>query len=164
MFIGENMPSPKDARLIFLMPLEDEPQEFLVTGLLRFEGETNHEFHCTSGQPGYQYSGGVLMRGKGPLPSSHAAEVNYTVSTSPIYSPDIPGIAGNFYPISPNTVNIGGIERGDFGIHNDANRADSPGSAGCIVFVYDYGFEVFEKVMACLRNQKVTEIPLTVKH
>jgi hypothetical protein len=45
-----------------------------------------------------------------------------------------PGIGGWFVPLDGSGDNVQG--RGAFGIHMDANRAYSPGSAGCIV-LYD---------------------------
>lgn len=153
--------------LTFEMPLEDSPCDNLICGLLKLTGGTEHEhtFHCTSGQPGWQYSGGVTVPGRGPLPSVRACQISsYFVGTTPIYSPDIPGIRGNFFPIEPETVSVGGVERGDFGIHNDANRDSAPGSAGCIVFVYDYGWEIFQKEMVVFSNSGVKKIPLLVLH
>nr|MDJ0601794.1 hypothetical protein [Crocosphaera sp.] len=40
-----------------------------------------------------------------------------------------PGIEGKFYKINPHLVDVGGVTRGDFGIHADRNV---PGTAGCI--------------------------------
>ena len=73
--------------------------------------------------------------------------------------PNTKGVEGNFYKINPYLVRTDkGGERGDFGIHKDANVV---GSAGCIVMTEDR-FKSFEKRMQELYNQGIKEIPLTV--
>ena len=84
---------------------------------------------------------------------------SWTVETKPIYMPNTKGVEGNFYKINPYLVRTDkGGERGDFGIHKDANVV---GSAGCIVMTEDR-FKSFEKRMQELYNQGIKEIPLTV--
>ena len=82
---------------------------------------------------------------------------NWQVLTKPIYLPKVKGVEGNFYKINPhNVVTDKGGQRGDFGIHRDAN---APGSLGCIVMSNDR-FTDFERVIASLRNEGVDELPL----
>ncbi|HAA28895.1 MAG TPA: hypothetical protein DCE56_15920 [Cyanobacteria bacterium UBA8553] len=70
------------------------------------------------------------------------------------------GIEGNFYPIKPFTVAIDGKNRGDFGIHKDANV---PGSAGCITLSIDgVRWQRFEKQMSAIRRAGINRIPLQV--
>ncbi len=151
--------------LIFEQRLSDTQTNEMIWGhlLLKREGELKRDFTCTSGQKGWQFSGGVKVQGRGPLPSNKATGEQYHVVTTPIQLDD-DGIQGNFYPIKPFTVRVSGVERGDFGIHNDANRLSSPGSAGCIVFWSDYGWQLFQEEMAKLRKAGFTSVPLEVLH
>ncbi len=85
----------------------------------------------------------------------------WTVYTNPIPMPDNPGVAGNFYKIDPHiVVTDGGGERGDFGIHKDANV---PGSLGCIVMSPDR-FANFERRINDLRAEQVDSLPLFVQY
>jgi hypothetical protein len=68
------------------------------------------------------------------------------------------GIGGWFVPIEGAGDNVMG--RGDFGIHMDANRAMSPGSAGCIV-LYDTAAK--SRVQAWLNNANAPK-ELTVSY
>ena len=86
---------------------------------------------------------------------------NYTVQTKPIPLPHIPGVEGNFYKINPHFVTTDrGGQRGDFGIHLDANH---PGSLGCIVMGQDR-FTQFEEQMSRLRDLNLDSIPLFVQY
>ncbi len=85
----------------------------------------------------------------------------WTVSTKPIPMPNNPGVAGNFYQISPfEVITDRGGKRGDFGIHLDGNV---PGSLGCIVMSKDR-FVVFEEMMKRLLSEKVNTLPLFVTY
>ena len=87
---------------------------------------------------------------------------NWTVATKPIPMPQIKGVEGNFYKIDPHLVKAqpSCMERGDFGIHLDANM---PGSLGCIV-MYGDRFNAFEFCMANLARQGLLSIPLFVQY
>ena len=78
--------------------------------------------------------------------------------------PSVKGVQGNFFAITPFEINFKGVTRGDFGIHNDVNRANSPGSSGCIVFLFDLGWTRFQESMTTIRNSGVEQIPLIVEH
>lgn len=85
----------------------------------------------------------------------------WQVQTIPIPMPHVQGVAGNFYKIDPHLVKTDkGGERGDFGIHLDAN---TPGSLGCIVMNGDR-FHSFEAEMKKLAGQGVKQIPLFVQY
>jgi hypothetical protein len=99
---------------------------------------------ASSGLPGFQNYSDLLTVGKGCIPPNSRVGIKYTVSSVPYYMPDIKGVEGNFYAIAPSEVTIGGVKRGDFGIHFDANL---PGSAGCIVLRTAVGWQAFELAM-----------------
>jgi hypothetical protein len=75
--------------------------------------------------------------------------------------PQVRGVEGNFYKINPHMVTVNGVQRGDFGVHFDAN---APGSAGCVVLRTDIGWQAFEKDMKNLLTRGVNEIPLLVSY
>jgi hypothetical protein len=52
--------------------------------------------------------------------------------------PGVRGVEGNFYKINPHMVTVNGVQRGDFGVHFDAN---APGSSGCVVLRTAVGWE-----------------------
>lgn len=160
---------------VFDMPLEDLPTYNIVTGVLRLRGfpqaDNLIEWICTSGQPGYQYSGGTKLKGMGPLPghkyvkdNSGASIPHYWVLTEPYDLKDVKGIEGNAYHILPDPVLISGTWRGEFMIHNDSNRLYSPGSAGCIVTITTQSFNEIEDIMQSLSRSGFSKVPLEVNH
>ncbi len=62
---------------------------------------------------------------------------------------------------TPEEVTINGVERGDFGVHFDANV---PGSSGCVVLRTAVGWQAFEKDMKALLTSGVNQIPLLVSY
>ncbi|MBD2775177.1 hypothetical protein ICL16_24720 [Iningainema sp. BLCCT55] len=58
-------------------------------------------------------------------------------------------------------VRINGQQRGDFGIHRDANV---PGSAGCVVLTTIPGWEGFQLDMRNLATSGVQKVPLLVSY
>lgn len=86
----------------------------------------------------------------------------WQVHTVPIPMPSVKGVEGNFYKIDPHVVKAqpSGTERGDFGIHLDANV---PGSAGSIVMNKER-FNDFESQMKKLAGQGIKSIPLFVQY
>ena len=83
----------------------------------------------------------------------------WVVNLDPIDLSNNPGVAGNFYILSPTEVTTDrGGRRSDFGIHKDAN---APGSLGCIVLSGDR-FADFEEQMSGLRKINVRQLPLFV--
>lgn len=116
----------------------------------------------TSGLPNNQGFNSLWSKGRGSIPPQNIAGIDrYTVATTPIYMPGVRGVEGNFYVISPHLVMVNGVERGDFGVHFDANV---PGSSGCVVLRTDIGWQAFGKDMKALANSGVKEIPLLVSY
>jgi hypothetical protein len=94
---------------------------------------------ATSGLPNNQRFDCLESLGKGPIPANNVIGVDcYSVSTTPIYMPGVRGVEGNFYKINPHMVTVNGVQRGDFGIHFDAN---APGSSGCVVLRTAVGWQ-----------------------
>lgn len=117
-------------------------------------------YSATSGLPGFQDLASSNKRGRGRIPSCLQAKImSYWVKTSPVYLPSVKGVNGNFYPITPFTVSVGGTIRSDLGIHRDTNV---PGSAGCIVLGLEDHWNNFEDQMQKLRLRGIMELPLMV--
>jgi hypothetical protein len=117
---------------------------------------------ATSGLPNNQRFDCLSSPGRGPIPQNSIVGIDcYSVVTKPIYMPGVKGVEGNFYQISPHEVTINGVERGDFGVHFDANV---PGSSGCVVLRTNEGWQAFEKDMQGLLTSGVKEIPLLVSY
>jgi len=117
---------------------------------------------AASGLPNYQRFDCLSTPGRGSIPPNSLVGVNsYSVSTTPLYMPDIKGVEGNFYKINPDTVTVNGVQRGDFGIHFDANV---PGSSGCLVIRTAVGWQAFEKNMKALLTSGVNKIQLLVSY
>jgi hypothetical protein len=72
-----------------------------------------------------------------------------------------PGIAGNFYAITPSEVTVGGVTRGLFGIHRDANV---PGTNGCVGVVTPTGWAALQEWMLKLNKLGIKEVPLQVDY
>ncbi len=138
----------------------------LIEGrLLLLDPETpfiSDTFIATSGQAFNQTYDSLSARGRGPIPQNSVIRADhYTVDTTPIYMPQVKGVEGNFYKINPHTVTVNGIERGDFGIHFDANV---PRSSGCVVLRTQIGWQVFKKHMLDLVNNGINKIALLVSY
>lgn len=149
-------------KLVFYMDLNSS--RFLLEGrLLLLDGQGLVDtFLATSGCAGHQRQDSQSAKGRGPIPSCLAIGLGqYQVATNPVNLPQIPGVAGAFYPISPAAVMIDGISRGDFGIHFDANV---PGSAGCVVLRTPKGWEAFQQHMRRLQSQAIKQLPLIVSY
>jgi hypothetical protein len=117
---------------------------------------------ATSGLPDNQRFDCLSSPGRGPIPQNSLIGVDcYQVSTTPIHMPSVRGVSGNFYKINPHEVTVSGVERGDFGVHFDANV---PGSSGCVVLRTSIGWQAFEKDMKALLTYGVNEIPLLVSY
>lgn len=116
---------------------------------------------ATSGCRGNQFQRSWNLKGRGPLPPSKAiAPKRYSVSTQRLWLPQVRGVEGSFYAIAPFSLRLdGGIHRGDFGIHFDAN---APGSAGCIVLLLQEHWDVVRELMAEFRLDGHQQIPLEV--
>jgi hypothetical protein len=118
---------------------------------------------ATSGTAGNQSQASQAAKGKGVIPRQDQVSLsNYKVDTVPINLPGVKGVEGTFYRITPFMVRFkSGIERGDFGIHFDANV---PGSAGCIVIRNRPAYKEFEVQMAKIAAEGVKQIPLLIEY
>ena len=132
-----------NGRLILINKQTDEIQDIYI---------------ASSGLPGYQEVEKLSFVGRGSIPPFF---LPYQVTTTPINEPNAKGIEGNFYPILPETVTFNDVERGEFGIHRDANV---PGSAGCIVLTTSVGWNAFQQQMAKLADCGCKQIPLLVNY
>lgn len=145
------------------MKLPSRAVSSLVVGTLTLKLPTSVDgggivFQATSGARGWQYKGAWLQKGKGCIPP----RTDYTISTQRLWLPNVKGVEGSFYAISPFMVNAGnGVMRGDFGVHFDANV---PGSAGCIVLPRQDHWDIWRKQIEELRKQNYQSIPLKVEY
>ncbi|WP_202895711.1 hypothetical protein [Iningainema tapete] len=150
--------------LLFHNKLGDSSQ-LLEGRLLLIDSESNtikNVYRATSGSAGWQEHHELAVRGKGSIPPQSDVNIpHYTVATKPIPMPKLKGVEGNFYKIDPHLVRINGQQRGDFGIHRDANV---PGSAGCVVLTTIPGWEGFQLDMRNLATSGVQKVPLLVSY
>jgi hypothetical protein len=131
----------------------------LIEGVLQFykNGVLFNEYRATSSLAGKQADGAWKKKG-GLIPPSKEIDKEYRVAVVPTYMPDVKGVQGNFYCITPFSIATNGDARGDFGIHFDANV---PGSLGCIVLRTARGWEAFQRDIA---NTKLKQISLVVEY
>ncbi|WP_293341048.1 hypothetical protein [Microcoleus sp. CAWBG58] len=145
-------------RLIYTMQLKASDE--LLGGNLQliYPNGEQIDYLATSGCMGWQQPGDEWVRARGPIP----AGFSYQIPTEP-YWLDTKGIEGLFFHITPDPVSSpdGGVVRGEFGIHFDAN---APGSAGCIVLLRKIGWERFCERMGAIARSGVKSIPLTVSY
>jgi hypothetical protein len=139
--------------------LSQDSSSNLIYGELVFTegGQEILRVDATSGQPGYQYSGAHTQKGKGCLPPGN----DWKISTNGynIDGSDQPGIDGMFYHITPDPHP--GTDRGEFGLHRDANVEVYPGSAGCIVVkTSDFNGKIIPLIDGLKDTQ--SQIPLSV--
>lgn len=148
----------------FTMALPRTPRGNLIVGVLTYcENEkTVNAFQATSGCIGNQFHSCQNRKGKGCLPSHRQAGIlHYTISTQKLWLPHVKGVEGSFFAISPFTVNINGVSRGDFGVHFDANV---PGSAACVVLETQRGWTAYLKIMDELKQRGRQSVPLYVDY
>jgi GH24 family phage-related lysozyme (muramidase) len=148
----------------FRMNLPDKAQDALVTGTLDIVGTKEpHQLTVTSGARRCQYRGSTHLKGKGPLPSCQELGIdNYWILTEQLPRFQTKGIEGYAFHIIPDPVTIRRVKRGEFMAHNDTNRSTAPGSSGCIVFIFDRGWEVFLNCMKQFRDRGIKKVPLIV--
>lgn len=150
-------------KLTFQMDLPERASNQLITGTLTLSHNgTNISYYATSGAKGHQYIGGWRTPRKGCLPPSAKYNINYSVSTQKLWMPNTPGVNGSFYAIAPFSVDLGEVNRGDFGVHHDSNHKVAPGSAGCIVIITQEHWDMFRLKVAELHTLRIKSIPLEV--
>lgn len=125
------------------------------------KGRTHVVWVCTTSTANKQGIDAFHQKG-GPIPPEYRAGIqSWEVDLTPIYMPDNAGVRGNFYKIDPHVVTTDkGGERGDFGIHLDANV---PGSLGCPVMSAER-FKSFEAEMKRLKDLGYRKLPLFVTY
>jgi lysozyme len=148
----------------FKMRLPAHSDDALITGTFDLVGTKKpRQFTCTSGARGYQYRGSTHIKGKAPLPSCQELGIeNYWILTEQLERFQTKGIEGYAFWIQPDPVEIRGVMRGEFMVHNDTNRSIAPGSSGCIVFLFDNGWNIWRDCMAEFRAAGIAKIPLKV--
>lgn len=150
--------------LLYHQPLR-QTADLIEGRLLLLDSEKSqiaNTYIAASGLPNNQTFNSLWSPGRGSIPPQNIVSIDrYTVTTTPIYMPGVRGVEGNFYVINPHLVTVNGVERGDFGVHFDANV---PGSSGCVVLRTDTGWQAFGKDMKTLADAGVKEIPLLVSY
>lgn len=137
------------------MDIPNSPVKNMIYGKLVLKDETKSvSFMATSGVGLYQFHGGWKVPRRGLIPPRR-----YDVSTNRLFLPNVKGVEGSFYAITPFSLKIDGVTRGDFGIHFDANV---PGTAGCIAIKQQDHWDTFRKVMAEYHALRIKEVPLEV--
>lgn len=159
------VPFPESPPLAtFTMELPSKSTRSLISGTFDLVGTAQpRSFTCTSGQPAYQYTGSTHLKGKAPLPSCKELGIdNYWILTEELVRFQTKGIQGYAFHILPDPVQVRGVTRGEFMVHNDTNRAVAPGSSGCIVFLFDNGWNIWRNCMKEFRDRNISKIPLKV--
>lgn len=151
------------AALAFRMSLPKTATSRLILGklILKRADGSSVTYSATSGLPKHQFTGSWVQKGVGCLPPDSIVP-KYTVSTKPVLLLNTPGVNGPFFSIAPFSVNVGGgVERGDFGVHFDANI---PGSSGCIVLPIKEHFDLFVYEMGKLWGAGTKSLDLVVTY
>lgn len=149
--------------IVFTMqvPVVCSPKMLYGTLVLKtVDNKAGIRIRATSGTKGNQYLKSWRLKGQGCIPPS-SNTISYKVSTNRLWLPNVKGVEGSFYAISPFTVNIDGYTRGDFGIHYDANV---PGSAGCIVVPSQEHWDIFRGYIDSIRSMGIKEMALTTMY
>ena len=142
-------------KLLFEMQLK--PSDNLLYGNLRLVYPNGNaiNYMATSGCTGWLLPGDEWVRGKGPIPAGE-----YSIPTEP-YWLETRGVEGDFFHITPDpVVSVHGI-RAELGIHFDAN---TPGTAGCIGIIREFGWRRLCDRLASIADSGVKSLPLTVKY
>ena len=166
MQISNTKSNGKIPKLSFTMDLPKQSSRELCVGNLSIElpGEKPIIFEATSGHPPYQFEGSTTLKGRGPIPGCSFAQVPfYEVLTTGLFMPKVKGVEGTFYQIIPSLVTLKGtnLQRGDFGIHFDANV---PGSAGCVALRHQKDWDSFRGLMVKFAKEGIRKIPLEVEY
>jgi len=138
-----------------------EPTTRMIWGdLILTKGNSKIKFMASSGLPGFQSLSSSTVRRKGRLPSCKQANINhYNLDLIPINLPNVIGVNGLFYKITPFQVNVGNLSRSDLGIHLDTNVE---GSSGCIVIKQLDHWEIFKSAIKLIALTGIKSIPVYV--
>jgi hypothetical protein len=139
-----------------------EEGRLVLRSISKLGGRTHQIWVATSSLASRQAPEDFHKKG-GPIPPEYRVPnlKAWEVETTPIAMPHVKGVEGNFYRILPYLVKTDkGGERGDFGIHLDAN---TPGSLGCPVMTKER-FDSFEKEMKRLKDLGIAKVPLFITY
>jgi hypothetical protein len=152
---------------LYALRFELVPQrsEELILGKLHLlkEGAIVNTYTATSSIRGRQYSrawelkGGLIPPNGLILPDGQC----FLVATQAIFMPDVKGVEGSFYAITPFEMQTRGVVRGDFGIHYDANI---PGSMGCVVLSTQRGWDAFRRDVKSIAVQGFKFLELDISY
>jgi hypothetical protein len=134
----------------------------IIVGLLELTGndcEIINAYKASSSGRWKQYWASWRCKG-GLIPPDEP----YRVATTPIMRPEHPGVRGEFFPITPFSIDTIGDKRGDFGIHQDANAATAPGTLGCIFPISKNGWNAIKRDFSRLASVGVESLPMTVTY
>lgn len=148
----------------FTMSLPNIGVSKLIIGKLKLFQQSGDviKYNCTSGLPNHQTLVSQSAKGRGPIPSCKIVGIkNWVLHTNRLWQPGVKGIEGSCYLITPLSIAVGQIRRGEFMIHWDAN---APGSAGCIVFQIQQEWDSFRHLMQVYFERDITRIPLFVDY
>ena len=142
------------------------PSDDLIEGRLVLLDAENlkvlNTYIATSGLAGSQTFAALSLRGRGSIPPINLVGIDhYQVTTTPIYMPGVKGVEGDFFKIDPHQVSISGAERGDFGVHFDANV---PGSSGCVVLRTAVGWEALKQDFKKFADKNIKQVALVVSY
>jgi hypothetical protein len=151
----------KNPSVIFTMALPLNAVNHEIEGLLKLVDGENllNSYRCSSSRINHQYWGSWRKKG-GVIPPDEP----WRVATNPINMPNNPGVGGLFYPITPFEIQTIGDVRGDFGVHSDANRANSPGTLGCLFPISKAGWKAFMRDSATAAAAGFRSLPLQVHY
>jgi Fungal chitosanase of glycosyl hydrolase group 75 len=160
------MADPKNSTYKIRFRLATANNDDLILGTLDFlrDGEIYNTLTATSSLPGRQQDGSWNRTG-GLLPPTSMVKAKtgngLSVKTTPVFMPEVKGVSGNFYQISPFEMKTDGNVRGDWGCHDDANM---PGSMGCVVFPTKQGWIAFQREMKVLADLGIRSIELICEY
>jgi hypothetical protein len=157
--------------MIFVFHQLLQPCSYLIQGCL-VAINTEYKFvlatfTASSGFPGYQTFGSLTHVDCGAIPpneqlSSYRKNAKlYTLETVKIPFERVPGTFVNFYNITPNVVEISGVERSNFGIHFHSNIRET---SGYIRLKEAADWDRFETLMKNLRGEGLYSVPLVVSY
>jgi GH24 family phage-related lysozyme (muramidase) len=153
--------------LDFAMGLDNdgrlESGRLVLRSISEAGGRTHQVWIATTSTANKQKPEDFHQKG-GPIPPEYRVPAikSWDVETTPIAMPGTKGVEGNFYKILPYMVVTDQKgQRGDFGIHQDAN---APGSLGCIVMSPGDRWNSFEAEMNRLKGLGYMKLPLFITY
>lgn len=158
--------------LEFHLELPQDSVPTLIDGYLLVKDEPTKagvKLVASSGLKGNQYINSWNLKGRGPLPPSRLiGTTGYSMSTQKLWLHHIRGVEGSFYAISPFSVKLPSVTRGDFGGLADAGfpskTAENAGSAGCIVIRRQDHWDTFRRLLEAFRIAGFPSLPLLVHY